>query len=359
MTLASTIVEGGIAPNGQPLLDVTDLKMHFRMRKGLFGRRSYDIRAVDGVSLRVVRGETLGLVGESGCGKTTLGRCIMRVHRPTSGRILFHDDELSHQMGSVGNSGVDVSGMDQKRLRAYYRSVRMVFQDPFAALNPRMTLLQLISEPLRMLGMDSRVEIEARVGSLLGKVGLRTEYMNRYPHAFSGGERQRVVIARAMAVDPQLVVADEAVSALDVSVRAQILNLLEDLQEEHGLAYLFISHDLSVVEHISHRVAVMYLGKIVELGPTDALYRRPLHPYTEALIAAVPKPDPRRPIDRQRLLQGDLPDPSNPPSGCAFRTRCRYAQDVCAEQTPPLQEMPSGRYVACHFAEDLQLVGLH
>jgi peptide/nickel transport system ATP-binding protein len=332
------------------LLEVKDLRMHFPIKKGFLRRTVGYVKAVDDVSFFIRRGETLGLVGESGCGKTTTGRSIIRAYDPTGGAILYHQPD---------GRTVDLARLPAGDLKPYRREIRMIFQDPYSSLNPRMTVFQIVSDPLRVNKVASGKELEDRVAALLRRVGLRPEYMRRYPHAFSGGERQRVGIARALALNPRLVVADEAVSALDVSVRAQILNLLEDLQQEFGLTYLFVAHDLSVVEHICDRVAVMYVGKLVEMGPTEELYARPFHPYTEALLSAVPLPDPRlRGKGRRIILQGDVPDPSNPPSGCYFHPRCPYAKENCKTETPPLREITPGRYAACHYAEELRLRGV-
>jgi peptide/nickel transport system ATP-binding protein len=333
------------------LLETTDLSVRFPIRSGWRQRVTGHVRAVAGVDLQIAEGETLGLVGESGCGKSTLGSAVLRArHREVSGQIRYRRAD-----GRV----LDVARIAGADLLAYRREVRMVFQDPHASLNPRFPLLEIIGEPLRVHEGLSGAALEERVAGLLRTVGLRPEYMRRYPHAFSGGERQRVSIARALALDPRLVVADEAVSALDVSIRSQILNLLQDLQDGMGLTYLFISHDLSVVEYLCDRVAVMYLGRIVELADTEALYAAPRHPYTEALLAAVPKPDPRlRDRGRRVELTGEVPDPSNPPSGCAFRTRCPYATPRCAQEVPPLREVAPGHRAACHYADELQLTGV-
>jgi peptide/nickel transport system ATP-binding protein len=333
------------------LLQVNDLKMHFPIRRGFFRRVVGHVKAVDGVNLFIRPGETLGLVGESGCGKTTTGRCIIRAYEPTSGQILYRDKN-----GGI----VDLATQNNKQLKIYHRQIRMIFQDPFSSLNPRMPVLDIVGESLKVNGIATGKEMEDRVSDLLRRVGLRPEYMKRYPHAFSGGERQRIGIARALALDPQLVLCDEAVSALDVSVRAQILNLLEDLQKEFHLTYLFIAHDLSVVEYICDRVAVMYVGKLVELAATDELYEQPLHPYTEALLSAVPQPDPRLRTSKRRIvLEGDVPDPANPPSGCYFHPRCTYSDGKsCVHEEPALREVMPGRFVACHYAENLNLRGV-
>ncbi|NDL59552.1 ABC transporter ATP-binding protein [Phytoactinopolyspora mesophila] len=340
----------GDAQRKRVLLDVKDLQLHFPIRHGFLRRTIGHIRAVDGLDFSIREGETLGLVGESGCGKTSTGRCIVRSHDPTGGQILYHRD---------GSEPADIAAVHGNALKPYRREIRMVFQDPQSSLNPRMTLQDIIGEPLKAHGVASGSELEDRVAALLRDVGLRPEYRSRYPHAFSGGERQRVGIARALSLDPRLVVADEAVSALDVSVRAQILNLLQDLQAEHHLTYLFISHDLSVVEYLCDRVAVMYVGKMVEMADTAALFTRPRHPYTEALLSAVPKPDPLLRDRRERIvLSGDVADPSDPPSGCYFHPRCRYAQPICAEEQPPLRDVGDGTTTACHFAEELNLRGV-
>lgn len=330
------------------MLAVHDLKMHFILRRGLARRIVGQVKAVDGVSFSVCCGETLGLVGESGCGKTTVGRCIMRAYQPTGGQIMYRgrDDQV-----------VDLATLSSLSLKPYRRELRMVFQDPYSSLNPRMTVLQIVGEPLRVHGVAHGKELEERVASLLRRVGLRPEYMRRYPHAFSGGQRQRIGIARALALEPRLIVADEAVSALDVSVQAQVLNLLRDLQAELNLTYLFISHDLSVVEYMADRVAVMYVGRLVELGETESLFANPRHPYTEALLSAVPAPDPT--AHSQRIvLQGDIPDPAHAPAGCSFHPRCRYAQSLCAAETPPLRNLGDGHLAACHFADTLHLRGI-
>jgi len=331
------------------LLEVQDLKKYFPIKRGFFARTVGHVKAVDGVSFHVQAGETLGLVGESGCGKTTTGRVILRAIDPSAGSIWFDDPKLGR---------VDVATLDYAQLKRLRRNMQLVFQDPYSSLNPRMTLLQNVGEPLVVNSVAKGSELTDRVAYLLRVVGLRPEYMNRYPHAFSGGQRQRIGIARALALNPKLVVLDEPVSALDVSVQAQILNLLQDLQEQFGLTYLFIAHDLGVVEHISDRVAVMYVGQIVESASTEALFTQPLHPYTEALLSAVPQPDPRarkEPI----VLQGDVADPANPPGGCYFHPRCRYSDgNRCVHESPALREVAPGHMVRCHYAEQLQLAGV-
>ena len=331
------------------LLEVNNLKKHFPIKKGFFSTKTVGyVKAVDGVSFFIRKGETLGLVGESGCGKTTTGRLVLRAYEPTDGEVWFDDRDMGR---------VNVADLDKKGLKALRRNTQMIFQDPYSSLNPRMTLLQIVGEPLFVNKVARGHELQDRVAELLKVVGLRPEYMTRYPHAFSGGQRQRIGVARALALNPQLVICDEPVSALDVSIQAQTLNLLQDLQEEFDLTYLFVSHDLSVVEHISDRVAVMYVGKLVEHASTEDLFATPLHPYTEALMSAVPKPDPRwrtEPI----VLPGDVADPANPPSGCYFHPRCGYAKDICAKETPQLRELKKDHFAACHRAEELRLVGV-
>ncbi len=331
-----------------PLLDLKGLQKFFPIRKGFLRRAVGEVRAVDDVSFRLNRGETLSLVGESGCGKTTTARCILRAVKPTAGEILFEAGD-----GAI----LDVATLPKSQLRPLRRQMQMVFQDPFSSLNPRKTLLDIVGEPLLVNGVGTRTERTDRVAELLRLVGLRPEYMRRFPHAFSGGQRQRVGIARALALNPSLVVADEPVSALDVSVQAQILNLMLDLQAQLGLTYLFVAHDLSVVKHVSDRVAVMYVGRIVELAETGRLFATPKHPYTEALLSAVPKPDPR--LRAQRIvLEGDVADPANPPAGCYFHPRCPYAIDVCRHETPRLQPAEPDRLVSCHRARELSLRGV-
>ncbi|WP_089936357.1 ABC transporter ATP-binding protein [Candidatus Entotheonella palauensis] len=334
--------------NGQWLLQVSDLRKHFPIRKGFLKREIGSIRAVDDVSFYINEGETLSLVGESGCGKTTTARCILRALDPTSGEIRFRSRD-----GEV----TEVARLPRPQLRALRREMQMIFQDPFSSLNPRMTLLDIVGEPLLVNGMGNRREREQRVAELLRVVGLRPEFMRRFPHAFSGGQRQRIGIARALALNPRLIVADEPVSALDVSVQAQVLNLMLDLQSELGLTYLFVAHDLSVVKHISNRVAVMYVGKLVEMAPTDTLFATPKHPYTAALLSSAPEPDPRVRSNRM-VLEGEVANPANPPSGCYFHPRCPYAIDLCRTTTPQLSEVVPEHFVSCHRAEELQLEGV-
>lgn len=332
----------------QRLLEVKGLKKHFPIRSGLLRRVTGQVRAVDDVTFHINHGETLSLVGESGCGKTTTSRCILRAIKPTAGEINFRSDN-----GQV----MELVRLSKGELRPVRRQLQMIFQDPFSSLNPRMTIMEIISEPLVVNGIRSRSERQDRVEELLKMVQLPPEFMNRYPHAFSGGQRQRIGIARALALRPALIVADEPVSALDVSVQAQILNLLLDLQDELDLSFLFVAHDLSVVKHVSDRVAVMYVGKMVEVAETTKLFEQPKHPYTEALLSAVPKPDPR--LRSQRIiLEGDVADPANPPSGCYFHPRCRYAVNRCKTETPTLVELEPNHYVSCHRAAELTLMGV-
>jgi len=324
----------------QTLIDVRDLKMHFPLTQGvLFQRVIGYVRAVDGVSFSIERGQTMGLVGESGSGKTTIGRTIVRLYKPTAGQIMFGDKDLATMGG--------------EELRLARQRVQMIFQDPFASLNPRYTIGSLVAEPMHIYKVASKAEIRERTSELLRVVGLRPEYIDRYPHEFSGGQRQRIAVARALSINPEFVIADEPVSALDVSIRAQVLNLLQRLQQQFNLTYLFVSHDLSVVRHVADRIAVMYLGRIVELADRDELYAAPKHPYTKALLSAVPIPDPQIEKRRKRIiLAGDLPSPINIPTGCRFHTRCPMAQDIC-RQVEPAYEAKEGRehYAACHFSE--------
>ena len=329
------------------LLEVHNLKKYFPIEKGLLRRVVGQVRAVDDVSLTIPAGKTLGLVGESGCGKTTLGRCVIRAIEPTSGQVLLRIDDRPSE----------ITNLDAKELRATRRHMQMVFQDPYASLDPRKTILDIVGEPLRVNKLAKGEELEQRVRQLVDLVGLDVKYLKRYPHAFSGGQRQRIGIARALSLHPSLIVCDEPVSALDVSVQAQILNLLQDLQEEFNLTYLFIAHDLSVIQHISDQVAVMYVGKIVEQAETEELFLHPKHPYTEALLSAIPSPDPDALLD-EITLEGEVPSPANPPSGCYFHPRCKYAQQVCQEDIPPLLEVSPDHYAACHFAEELTLHGV-
>ncbi len=322
-----------------PLVRVRGLSMHFPIYKGLLRRQVGVVKAVDDVSFDVMPGETLGLVGESGCGKSTTGRAILRLYTPTSGTVEIEGRDIAHLEGDA--------------LRRQRPRMQMIFQDPQASLNPRMTVGSIIAEPLDEHRSMSRRDKQERVSELMDAVGLSRAFANRYPHEFSGGQRQRIGIARALALDPAFIVCDEPIAALDVSIQAQVVNLLEDLQDRLGLTYLFISHDLSMIRHLATRVAVMYLGKVVELAPRDALYAAPKHPYTEALLSAVPSPDPKREATRERIiLKGDVPSPARPPSGCTFRTRCPYAFDRCAAEAPAFHRLPGGRFAACHLRED-------
>jgi len=324
--------------NHEVLLRVDDLVMHFPIYRGVFQRQVGAVRAVDGVSFDIKRGETLGLVGESGCGKSTTGRTILQLYRPTAGSVHFEDVDLIHLKGEA--------------LRKMRRKMQMIFQDPYASLNPRMTVADIVGEPLMVHSVATGKEIQERVQHLLELVNLNPSFAGRYPHEFSGGQRQRIGVARALALQPSFIICDEPISALDVSIQAQVVNLLEELQEQFNLTYLFIAHDLSMVKHISDRVAVMYLGVIVELAARDELYSKPLHPYTRALLSAVPIPDPVADAKRERtILKGDVPSPANPPSGCRFRTRCPIAQEVCSQSRPEFREIRPGHFVACFFAE--------
>jgi oligopeptide/dipeptide ABC transporter ATP-binding protein len=330
------------------VLDVRALRKYYPIHRGLLGRVAGEVRAVDDVSFTIDRGETLSLVGESGCGKTTTSRCILRAIAPTAGEIRFRTES---------GTEIDVARLPRKSLRPLRRQMQMIFQDPFSSLNPRMTIAEIIGEPLLVNGMTDAGKRNARVAELLELVHLPAAYLNRFPHAFSGGQRQRIGIARALSLSPSLIVADEPVSALDVSVQAQIVNLMLELQDRLGLAYLFVAHDLSVVKHVSHRVAVMYVGKIVEVAPTAALFATPRHPYTEALLSAVPVPDPR--LRAQRIvLEGDVADPSDPPRGCAFHPRCRYAISRCREEVPALEQVAAEHFVRCHRKHEIGLTGV-
>jgi peptide/nickel transport system ATP-binding protein len=336
--------------DNQFMLEVNNLKMHFPITRGIFARVKGYTKAADDVSFFIHKGETLGLVGESGCGKTTVGRCIARAYKPTAGQILYRKTD---------DTVVDLALLQGREVQPYRKDIRMIFQDPYSSLNPRMTVFEIVSEAMKVNHLGSHGQMKERVEYLLKRVGLRPEYMQRYPHAFSGGERQRIVVARALVTNPRLVICDEAVSALDVSIRAQILNMLEELQADFDLTYLFISHDLSVIRHICNRVVVMYVGKVVEVADGIELFINPKHPYTEALMSAVPVSNPRARKAGERIrLEGDIADPSNPPPGCYFHPRCRYVQDICRTEAPALRDLGGNHIVACHFSEQLSLSGV-
>ena len=333
---------------GEVLLEVNHLKKHYPIEEGLMKKVVGTVKAVDDVSLYINRNETLGLVGESGCGKTTLGRCIVRAYEPSEGSVMYT---------TSGGKVIDFLKIDKQTMKKYRKEIQMIFQDPYSSLDPRMTVLDIIKEPLLAnFPKMPKAEMERRVMDIAARVGLNTTYLKRYPHAFSGGQRQRIGIARALVLNPRMIVCDEAVSALDVSIQAQVINLLHDLQKEFGLTYLFISHDLSVVEYISDRVGVMYLGKMVEFAPTKNLFEHPMHPYTESLLSAVPVADPT--MQNERIpLTGEIPNPANPPSGCHFHTRCRYCTEQCSREVPAYRELEPGHFVACHRAEEMKLKG--
>ena len=329
----------------ETLLKVEELVMHFPIYQGVIRRQVGAVHAVDGVSFEIYKGETLGLVGESGCGKSTAGRAILRLYKPTGGSVYY--------------DGEDLSKLSEREMRHMRRKLQIIFQDPYASLNPRMTVADIVGEPLLVHRVASGKEVQERVQELLGLVGLNPAFADRYPHEFSGGQRQRIGIARSLALQPDLIICDEPISALDVSIQAQVINLLEDLQKQFGLTYLFIAHDLSMVRHISDRVAVMYLGVIVELAERNELYEHPLHPYSQALLSAVPIPDPVAEERRHRIiLEGDVPSPVNPPSGCRFRTRCPIAESICTEKKPEWREVKDGHFVACHLVENQSYITL-
>ncbi len=324
--------------NNNALLDVVDLKKHFQIQKGFLGKNKSVLKAVDGINFYIKKGETLGLVGESGCGKSTAARTIIRLYDPTAGQVLF--------------DGQDMGKVPQHQLTPYRKQVQMIFQDPYACLNARMTVRDIISEPLDIHQIGTKAERREKVHDLLNRVGLRSDHANRYPHEFSGGQRQRIGIARAIAINPKLIICDEPISALDVSIQAQIVNMLEDLQQELGLTYLFIAHDLSMVKHISNRMGVMYLGKLVELGQSNEIYRQPAHPYTKALLSAIPIPNPREAHKKKSIMmEGEIPSPLDLPTGCRFRTRCQYAFQRCRESEPEMKEIYPGHFSACFLTE--------
>lgn len=337
-----------MAPDNNVLLEVNNLKQHFPIHEGFFQRVVGHIKAVDGVSFFIRENEALGLVGESGCGKTTVGRTLLRLYDPTDGEIWYT---------KADGTRINVAEISQKEMKPLRREMRMIFQDPFSSLNPRLTVKDLISEPLTIHGVAKGRELEDRVAALMTSVGLEPNYMRRYPHEFSGGQRQRIGLARTLSLSPRLIIADEPVSALDVSIQAQVLNLLQELKDELGLTLLFIAHDLSVVEHMCDRIAVMYVGNMMEIAESEELLANPRHPYTEALVSAVPPADPDIRLERI-ILEGDVPSPAHPPSGCVFHPRCRYAKDVCQQEIPELKEISAGHYVACHLTDELELQGV-